>query len=116
MTNHESADCGSPFEPLVVVAVSHRFLCFQVCFSCAHEGCLVLSLYTAFLSDLATRCLPVLFECITKQDMDRVWKISFSSGSFSFCLVSSRDVLQYILLHAQRYDNSFTFQQHTIFD
>ena len=74
-TNHESADRGSSFEPLVVVAVSCRFLCFQVCFSFAQEGCLVLSLYTAFLPGLATRCLPVLFECITKRDMDRVWKI-----------------------------------------
>ena len=73
VTNHESADRGSSFEPLVVVAVSRRlFLCFQVCFSIAQEGCLVLSLYTAFLPGLATRCLPVLFECITKRDMDRV--------------------------------------------
>ena len=58
VANHESADRGSSFEPLVVVAVSHRcILCFEVCFSCAREGCLVLSLYTAFLQDLATRCL-----------------------------------------------------------
>ena len=42
VTNHESADRGSSFEPLVVVAVSRRFpLCFQVCFSCALEGCLI---------------------------------------------------------------------------
>ena len=76
VTNHESADYGSSFQPLVVVAISRRFLlCFQICFSFAQEGCLVLSLYTAFLPDLATRCLPVLFECITKRYMDRVWKI-----------------------------------------
>ena len=75
VTNHESADHGPSFEPLVVVAVSRRFLlCYQVSFSFAQEGCLVLSLYTAFLPGLATRCLPV-FECITKRDMDRIWKI-----------------------------------------
>ena len=76
VTTHERADHGSSIEPLVVVAVSRRFLlCFQVCFSFAQEGCLVLSLCTAFLPGLATRCLPVLFECTTKRDMDRVWKI-----------------------------------------
>ena len=75
VTNHEIADRGWSFEPLVVVAVSRRFLCFQVCFSFAQEGCLVLSLYTAFLPGLAARCPPVLFECITKRYMDRVWKI-----------------------------------------
>ena len=80
VTNHESADRGPSFEPLVVVAVSRRFIFVQVCFSCVQVGCLVLSLYTAFLPDLATCCLPVLFECITKRDMDEVWKISFSSG------------------------------------
>ena len=76
VANHESVDHCSSFEPLIVVAVSRRFLlCFQVCFSFAQEGCLVHSLYTAFLPGLATRCLPVFFECITKRDMDRVWKI-----------------------------------------
>ena len=54
VTNHESADRGSSFEPLIVVAVSRIFLlCFQVCFSFAQEGCLVVSLYTAFLPDIA---------------------------------------------------------------
>ena len=76
VTNHESADRGSSLKHLVVVADSRRFLlCFQVCFSFAQEGCLVLFLYTAFLPDFATSCLPVLLECITKRDMDRVWKI-----------------------------------------
>ena len=76
VANHESVDHCSSFEPLIVIAVSRRFLLFfQVCFSFAQEGCLVLFLYTAFLPGLATRCLPVLFECITKRDMDRVWKI-----------------------------------------
>ena len=91
VTNHESADRFSSFEPLVVVVVSRRFLLrFQVCFSFAQEGCLVLSLYTAFLPDLATRCLLVLFECITKRDMGRVWKISLSSGSLSLFLLCVR--------------------------
>ena len=44
VTIHESASRGSSFDPLVIVAVSRRFLlCFQVCLSCAQEGCLILS-------------------------------------------------------------------------
>ena len=81
VTNHESADHGlkllSLLQSLVDVFfvskfVSHSHRKVALYFPCIQHFCRAWQL---------TRCLPVLFECITKRDMDRVWKLS--SGSFS---------------------------------
>ena len=65
-------------------------LCVSKFISHAHRKVALYFRYNIIYSISAGLGNTVLFECITKRDMDRVWKISLGTGSFSLFVLCDR--------------------------